>query len=90
MKNVRENQLKKCIFMELDEFKNLVNRVTDGLKQVEYELDGIYYEDTEKAEETDIYWNKYMNETLSEYFDVEVTSVHTDDCDVIGVWICYR
>ena len=27
---------------------------------------------------------------LSKYFDVEVTSTHIDDCDYIGVWICYK
>ena len=42
MKNVRENQLKKCIFMEIDEFTNLIEKLTDGLQTVEYE-DGIYW-----------------------------------------------
>lgn len=90
MENVRENQLKKCIFMELDDFNNLIDKVTDGLKTVEYEF-GMYYADTDKAEETDIYWNEDIEVTLSKYFDVTVTSVHADDCEeCVGIWIVYR
>lgn len=38
----------------------------------------------------DEYWNRDLNETLSEYFQVSVTSVHADDADPIGIWICYK
>lgn len=89
MKNVRENQLKKCIFMELDEFTRLVENLTDGLQTVEYE-DGVYLISTDKADETDTYWNEAMTKTLSNYFDVEVTSFHSDSCEYVGVWICYK
>lgn len=89
MKNVRENQLKKCIFMELDEFISLVERLTDGLQTVEYE-DGVYLISTDKADETDTYWNEGITETLSKYFGVEVTSFHSDNCEYVGVWICYK
>ena len=90
MKNVKETQLKKCIFMTFDGFKSLVEDMTDGLSTVEYEYDGIYISHTDKSEETDTYWNEDITETLSKYFDVEVTSYHADDCDVIGIWVCYR
>ena len=90
MQNVRENQLKKCIFMELDEYKDLVNKVTDGLKEVDCEF-GLFYMSTEKADETNTYWNEDIEVTLSKYFDVTVTSIHADDCEeYVGVWICYR
>lgn len=89
MKNVRENQLKKCIFMELDEFTNLIEEITDGLQTVEYE-DGIYMTATQKAEDTDTWWNEDILESLSKYFDVEVTSFHSDSCEYVGVWICYK
>ncbi len=90
MKNVRESQLKKCIFMELDDYKELIDKVTDGLKGVECDF-GLCYMFTEKAEKTNTYWNESIEETLSKYFDVTVTSIHTDDCEeYIGVWICYR
>lgn len=89
MKNMENYQLKKCIFMELEEFKDLILNITGGLKRVEYELDGIYYEDTDEAEESETYWNEYITETLSKYFGVTVTSIHADDCEYLGIWICY-
>lgn len=89
MKNVKEKQLKKCIFMSLDEFTRLVEDLTDGLQTVEYE-DGVYLINTTKAEETDTFWKKNITETLSKYFDVEVTSFHSDSCEYVGVWICYK
>ena len=90
MKNVKENQLKKCIFMEFEEFQILIGTITDGLVTVKCDFEGLWYEDTDKAEETDIYWNEDIQETLSKYYDVEITSVHIDDCDYAGVWICYK
>ena len=89
VKNVRENQLKKCIFMELDVFTKLIEEITDGLLTVEYE-DGIYITSTQKTEDTDTLWNENILETLSKYFDVEVTSLHSDNCEYVGVWICYK
>lgn len=89
MKNVRESQLKKCIFMELDVFTKLIEDITDGLLTVEYE-DGIYTTSTQKAEDTDTWWNENILETLSKHFDVEVTSLHSDNCEYVGVWICYK
>lgn len=31
-----------------------------------------------------------MTETLSKYFEVEVTSFHSDSCECVGVWNCYK
>lgn len=90
MKNIEKYQLKKCIFMELDKYKSLILDVTKGLKKVEYDFDYIYYEDTDKAEESGIYHNECIETTLSNYFGVTVTSIHMDDCDSVGIWICYK
>lgn len=90
MKNTKECQLKKCIFMSFGEYQELILDITDGLKEVKYEYDGIYHEHTEKAEETEVYHNEDITETLSKYFDVTVTSVHADDSEYLGVWICYK
>ena len=90
MQKVRENQLKKGIVMELDGYKDLVNKVTDGLKEVDCEF-GLFYMSTEKADETNTYWDEDIEVTLSKHFDATVTSIHADDCEeYIGVWICYR
>ena len=98
MKNISKYQLKKCIFMSFEEYQKLILDITDGLKEVYYDFDGIWYDDTDKAEETGVYHNEYMTETLSKYFDVKVTSVHADDADCPcifdtdcrGIWICYK
>ena len=89
MKNVRESQLKKCIFVELEAFTDIIEEITDGLLTVEYE-DGVYMTHSQKAADTDTWWNEDILETLSKYFDVKVTSFHSDSCEYVGVWICYK
>ena len=87
MKNVRENQLKKCIFMEAEEFKKVFVDVFGEYDEdtneidVEFDLDGIYFC---AISNEDVYTE------LSKYFDVNITSIHIDDCECVGVWICYR
>lgn len=35
--------------------------------------------------------NRTVYEKLAEYYDVtKITSIHSDDCAKIGVWICYK
>lgn len=83
MKNIKETQLKKAIFMTSEEFEELLNNL--GM-EVEFSCDGITVHNSDG--EVDFY-DENLNESLSEYFDVTVTSVHIDDCDYIGVWIVY-
>ena len=91
MKNVKENQLKKCIIMAFDEYNKLIHDITDGLQKVEYECGILWHDHTDKAETTETYHNEDINETLSKYFDIKVTSVHTDSHHgCLGVWICYK
>ena len=49
MKNVEKYNLLKVIFMELDDFKELISELTAGLQEVEYEYDGLYLDHSEKA-----------------------------------------
>ena len=88
MKNVRETQLKKCIFMTTDEFKEvfveIFGQYDEDTNEIDVEfntLDGIYFC---AISNQDVYAK------LSEYFDVTVTSIHLDDCEHLGVWICYK
>lgn len=85
MKNVREYQLKKCIFKEYDEFKRDVAEILGNDVEISCDYDGIYFEANEDALCTE-----EVLAGMSKYYDVEVTSIHIDDCEVIGVWICYR
>ena len=87
MKNVRVNQLKKCIFVNAEEFETIVQAIFDDIKgiKVDYTFEGLdVYGDEEGVANNDLY------ERLGEYFDVEITSIHIDDCDCIGVWVVYQ
>ena len=90
MRNVRESQLKKCIFIEGDEFTELIQSFYPEVQQsasliVDYTLEGIdIYSDEIEINTDDII------RFLSEYFDVEVTSFHMDDCEYVGVWVAYK
>lgn len=89
-KNIRPNQLKKCIFLEWDEFTNLVRSFYPEAKQpaslsVKYTLEGIdIYSDEIEVDDDAVRLH------LSEHFGVEVTSFHADDADYPCVWICYK
>lgn len=49
-------------------------------------LDGISYDYEENILDINI-----LHAKLAGYFDVkEITSVHSDNCDYIGVWIIYK
>lgn len=86
MKNVNERQIKKCIFKELDEFKQDVAAFFGDDTTVEYYGDGILIEANEEA-----LYTEEIHAGLAKYYDVkEVTSVHTDDCEIVGVWIVYK
>lgn len=86
-KNVRQSQLKKCIFLELGEFENIVCNALEEDVTVEYTLEGL-----------DIYTNEdgvpyeTITNLLTKHFCVEkVTSFHSDHCeDCPGVWVVYK
>ena len=84
MKNVKDCQLKKCIFMETEEFNRIIKTVFGNEFEADFGLEGISV--WSKAEGLS---EKEINEGLSDYFDVTVTSVHADDFDDMGIWICY-
>lgn len=85
MQNVTPSMLKTSIFMTSDDFTRLVTHLFPSV-QVDYALDGISYEYEEDSLDTNI-----LHAKLAGYFDVkEITSIHSDDCDCIGVWITYK
>lgn len=84
-KNVKKNQLKKCIFKELDEFKQDVSEALGNDVKVIGNYDGISFEYNDEC--------LYTEEVLcgmSKYYDVNVISIHTDHCELIGIWIVYE
>lgn len=89
MKNTKQYTLINTIAMELEDFKKLVEKLTNCLKTVEYEF-GAYITDTQKAIDMDTYWKEDIHITLSNYFDTTVTSWHSDTADYPTVYICYK
>lgn len=85
MRNIRENQRKTCIIKTSDEFDRDIRQITNGQVTVSYEMDGISF----ISENDDITEENIMSK-LSELYRIWVTSIHIDDCDMIGVWICYK
>ena len=86
MKNVRTNQLKKCICVETEDFTAIVKGLFGEGMYVTYTTEGLDICTNEDVIDID-----ELHESLASYFDVkEVTSVHIDDCDFIGVWVVYK
>lgn len=87
-KNTKEHQLKKCIFLTEKEFKKVFTKVFGEHKEGENEVDVILdpYEGIYFCGISD----KEVYEKLGRYFDVNITSIHMDDADTVGVWICYH
>lgn len=86
MKNVRETQLKKCIFFLFDEFEYVLKKlgITPYLGRYQISYSKMIDNDEEQVEDIDVC------AALSEYFDVNVTSIHVDQLDRTGVWIAYE
>lgn len=85
MKNIRENQLKKCIFKEYEDFKKDVVEALGNDVKVDCDYDGIYFE----CDEEPLYTEEVL-EGMSKYYNAKVTSIHIDDCEYVGVWIVYK
>lgn len=84
MNNIKHNQLKKCITLTVNEFKKIFVHIFEDNNNVDIEInayEGIYFCGISAQE---------VYTKLSEYFDVNVTSVHIDQEDLTGVWICYK
>ena len=86
MKNVLDTEKKTCIFKTIDDFERDVRTASKGNIEVTTELDGISFTDISTDDIAD-----NINEIMSSYYDVkEITSIHIDDYDYTGVWICYK
>lgn len=89
MKNVKACQLKKCIFLTVEEYEEVLSQIFETRVTVHADLDGIWY-DADKND-TDVNCDDNLHVLLADHFCVsEVTSVHADDCDYVGIWICYK
>ena len=91
MRNVKPTQLRKAIFLQEEEFKNILYEIfgeDESGNDIEIDISkyGIWigYPNSELS-------NEEITKGLAKYFDVyKVTSIHTDNCDIIGIWIIYQ
>lgn len=92
MKNLERAIKKNCLFMDHYDFTKMVYQLTGweiecsaeyGVEMDAEECDEVFDGDIAEFE-------RELKEVLSEQFRVEVTSIHTDNCeDCLGVWIVY-
>lgn len=88
IKHVKDYDLKKCIFKDLERFEEDVKEAIGKNATVEYvdSISGIEIHQNGRSLSTN-----EVTEALKRYYNVhQVTSYHADDCDVIGVWISYK
>lgn len=86
MKNVTETQKKTCISIGAKEFEDVLEKIVHPDISVEYSCDRVLVEVGEDTVDTNELYTK-----LAEYYEVsEVTSIHIDGSDVLGVWIVYK
>ena len=87
MRNVRPSMKKNCLFLYGEDFEILMRTLFGEETETEYALEGSgvnLYCGEEDISDDDII------EELSKYFDVEVTSFHTDCYETVGVWVVYK
>lgn len=98
MKNVTKYNKKTCIFKTEDEMYDDIKTVFGPTADIECSIEGIDFTrivdnggDEEYRPETETIPNNELFSKLAEYYDVqEITSIHIDDCDMVGIWICYK
>lgn len=94
MKNITEYNKKTCIFKTVEEMNDDIKAAIDPTANINVCLDGVEFTKTFadfKEPYTDDISEEEIFSKLAEYYDVkEITSIHIDDCDMAGVWICYK
>ena len=89
MKNA-ENFLKKtCIALDIEDYTHIIEKLTNNELTAEVDFEGQLCYIPTKDDVTDI-THEAVNNMLSDYFDVKVTSVHIDSFDLPYVLIVYK
>lgn len=84
----KRKSIKKNVFVKkYEEFKHDVLSAFGSEVEVFCDCDGIYFECKWNG---DALCTEEVLAGMSKYYDVEVTSIHMDDCELLGVWICYK
>ena len=85
LKNIQNFEKKNALLTTTCRFDKVLSEISNGEIRASYCLDGIWYESDTIADA-----DAFVRDKLSEYLGVNVTSIHLDDCDLIGVWIIYK
>ena len=87
MRNVKSEQLVKTMLFSTEEFDEIIDSVFPGQGvSAVYDMDTLWFESN--SDESWTLEQEELNEKLSRYFGVEVTSVHLDGYP--NVWIAYK
>ena len=87
MKNIRKNQLKKCIVIHFKALRQILQKYYGKDLEVHNEYTGITFWFGNPVSPTP----KDVCKKLSQHFDVNVTSFHSDDEEPnTHVWIVYK
>jgi hypothetical protein len=82
MKTIKNNYpIKECVCVSPDEFNRILSDIFGDNVETEYSMDGLWVGNSEGE--------LPLEDGLSEYFGREVSSIHLDDCDYVGVWIVF-
>lgn len=85
MKNIKESQLEKCIYLTQTKLEDILSETLQ--KAVTVNVGPYGLDPYAKDEDID---DDLLYDTLSEYFDVTIVSIHVDYCDSVGIWAVYK
>ena len=84
MKNIAENEIKKCIVIEQRVIEKIVKETTEENVFI-HSFDGRIHFETQYSNDHNLH---YFTKLLSEYYDVNIVSMHcTGDTGKCKVWI---
>ena len=92
MKNVVERQKKTCIFLLRRDLCDIIESHTEEDFELDVSCAGIFVTFSPGLNLCEFTWTEAdLIPALSEHFDVNVTSIHVDQCEESpGIWVCYK
>jgi len=88
--NTNNLEERKCYYLEANKFQELVSSITNNLKEACIDNYGIWFKNSIESKKTGNTWKENIITTLSQYLDINIISIHTDNFEKKGVWIYYK
>lgn len=89
IKDLEKRYGRTCLILSLNDAERLIGEAFNVFGvQIHAELDGFWI-----SADDDDSWCPDIDQiatALTSYIGAEVTSMHIDDCDDPGFWICYK